>query len=45
MADLSLEWDDDFVPDATGDLLVIDGDDRNVSPGSASRGRIETPAS
>lgn len=26
MADLSLEWDDDFVIDATGDLLVVDGD-------------------
>jgi hypothetical protein len=26
MADLSLEWHDDFEPDATGDLLVIDGD-------------------
>jgi phage baseplate assembly protein W len=27
MADLSLEWNDDFQVDATGDLLVIDGDD------------------
>ncbi|NPU23925.1 phage tail protein [Bradyrhizobium denitrificans] len=27
MADLSLEWHDDFQVDATGDLLVIDGDD------------------
>src|SRR5674476_385449 len=27
MADLSLEWNDDFVPDATGDLLIVDGDD------------------
>jgi hypothetical protein len=27
MADVSLEWHDDFVPDATGDLLVVDGDD------------------
>lgn len=26
MADISLEWQDDFAPDATGDLLVIDGD-------------------
>lgn len=26
MADVSLEWQDDFEPDATGDLLVIDGD-------------------
>jgi phage baseplate assembly protein W len=27
MADLSLEWQGDFEPDATGDLLVVDGDD------------------
>ena len=27
MADVSLEWADDFEPDSTGDLLVIDGDD------------------
>jgi hypothetical protein len=27
MADLSLEWEDDFGVDATGDLLVVDGDD------------------
>ena len=27
MADVSLEWHDDFVPDSTGDLLVVDGDD------------------
>jgi hypothetical protein len=27
MADLSLEWHDDFQPDSTGDLLVVDGDD------------------
>jgi hypothetical protein len=27
MADFYLEWDGDFVLDATGDLLVIDGDD------------------
>lgn len=27
MADLALEWTDDFQPDSTGDLLVIDGDD------------------
>lgn len=27
MADVSLEWHDDFQPDATGDLLVVDGDD------------------
>jgi hypothetical protein len=27
VADVSLEWGDDFEPDATGDLLVIDGDD------------------
>jgi hypothetical protein len=26
MADLSLEWHDDFQADATGDLLVVDGD-------------------
>src|SRR4051812_22376333 len=26
MADISLEWNDDFQPDATGDLLVVDGD-------------------
>ena len=26
MADVSLEWHDDFLPDATGDLLVVDGD-------------------
>ena len=26
MADLYLEWHDDFQTDATGDLLVIDGD-------------------
>ncbi len=27
MADLSLEWHDDFQVDSTGDLLVVDGDD------------------
>lgn len=27
MADVSLEWDDDFQVDSTGDLLVVDGDD------------------
>jgi hypothetical protein len=27
MADVSLEWHDDFEPDATGDLLMVDGDD------------------
>lgn len=27
MADVSLEWNADFMVDATGDLLVIDGDD------------------
>lgn len=27
MADLALEWNDDFQIDATGDLRVIDGDD------------------
>jgi phage baseplate assembly protein W len=27
MADLSLEWHEDFEPDANGDLLVVDGDD------------------
>jgi len=27
MADVSLEWHDDFEPDGTGDLLVVDGDD------------------
>src|SRR6185312_8089009 len=27
MADLSLEWNDDFGPDSTGDLFVVDGDD------------------
>jgi hypothetical protein len=27
MADVSLEWNDDFQPDATGDLIVVDGDD------------------
>lgn len=27
MADVSLEWNDDFVPDSTGDLFVVDGDD------------------
>lgn len=26
MADASLEWQSDFQPDATGDLLVVDGD-------------------
>lgn len=26
MADLSLEWHDDFEVDASGDLLVVDGD-------------------
>ncbi len=26
MADLSLEWNDDFEIDITGDLLVVDGD-------------------
>ena len=26
MADISLEWHDDFEIDATGDLLVVDGD-------------------
>ncbi len=27
MTDLSLEWHDDFAVDATGDLLLVDGDD------------------
>lgn len=27
MADLSLEWHQDFEVDASGDLLVVDGDD------------------
>lgn len=27
MADLSLEWQKDFEVDASGDLLVVDGDD------------------
>jgi len=27
MADVSLEWNDDFEIDASGDLLVVDGDD------------------
>jgi hypothetical protein len=27
MADVSLEWNDDFQPDSTGDLMVVDGDD------------------
>ena len=27
MADVSLEWNDDFQPDSTGDLQVVDGDD------------------
>lgn len=27
MADLCLEWTNDFIVDATGDLLVVDGDD------------------
>lgn len=27
MTDASLEWHDDFQPDATGDLLLVDGDD------------------
>lgn len=27
MADVSLEWHDDFQPDSTGDLYVVDGDD------------------
>jgi hypothetical protein len=27
MTDISLEWTDDFQPDSTGDLQVIDGDD------------------
>lgn len=27
MADLALEWNDDFQIDSTGDLRVIDGDD------------------
>lgn len=27
MADISLEWNDDFQPDATGDILIVDGDD------------------
>ncbi|UGY15104.1 hypothetical protein HAP48_0042370 [Bradyrhizobium septentrionale] len=27
MADVSLEWHEDFTLDATGDLLVVDGDD------------------
>jgi hypothetical protein len=26
MADLSLEWNSDFSPDSSGDLLVLDGD-------------------
>jgi hypothetical protein len=25
--DISLEWHQDFAPDATGDLLTVDGDD------------------
>lgn len=27
MVDVSLEWQADFQPDATGDLLTVDGDD------------------
>jgi len=27
MADISLEWNDDFQTDSTGDLLVVDADD------------------
>lgn len=27
MADVALEWHDDFQPDSTGDILVVDGDD------------------
>lgn len=27
MADVSCEWHEDFEPDSTGDLLVVDGDD------------------
>lgn len=27
MADAYLEWNDDFQVDATGDLLIVDGDD------------------
>ncbi|MBR0693688.1 hypothetical protein [Bradyrhizobium lablabi] len=27
MADVSLEWNDDFQPDSNGDLLLVDGDD------------------
>lgn len=27
MTDVSLEWGDDFQPDASGDLMVVDGDD------------------
>lgn len=27
MADVSLEWGGDFQADATGDLLIVDGDD------------------
>lgn len=27
MADVSLEWNSDFQPDATGDLLIVDGVD------------------
>jgi hypothetical protein len=27
MADVSLEWNSDFEVDATGDLLIVDGDD------------------
>jgi len=26
MTDLALEWRDDFQPDATGDLMTVDGD-------------------
>jgi len=27
MTDIALEWHDDFQPDATGDLMTVDGDD------------------
>lgn len=26
MTDVALEWQDDFQPDATGDLMMVDGD-------------------
>jgi hypothetical protein len=27
MTDIALEWNDDFQPDSTGDLMTVDGDD------------------